>query len=106
MALADTSKALGAVTETLKARIAAFSGIADVSIGRPDETKGTSGSDARINLFLYEIHIDEHLRNTPLNEGEKPPLWLVLKYLVTAFHQDDSSNNISAHKHLGAAMRA
>ena len=107
MALADTSKALGAVTETLKARIAKFSGIADVSIGRPDETKGTLGlGDARINLFLYEIHLDEHLRNTPLNEGEKPPLWLVLKYLVTAFHQDDSSNNIAAHKHLGAAMRA
>lgn len=107
MALADTSKAIGAVTETLKSRIAFYSDIADVSIGRPDETTGTTGlGDARINLFLYEIHLDEHLKNTPLNEGEKPPMWLVLKYLVTAFHQDDSSNNVAAHKHLGAAMRA
>jgi hypothetical protein len=107
MALADTSKAIGVVTETLKSRIARLSDIADVSIGRPDETKGTTGlGDARLNLFLYEIHLDEHLKNTPLNEGQKPPLWLVLKYLVTAFDQDKTSNNIAAHKHLGAAMRA
>jgi hypothetical protein len=107
MALADTSKAIGAVTETLKSRIATFSQIPDVSIGRPDENKTMSGTGgARINLFLYEIHLDEHLKNTPLNEGDKPPLWLVLKYLVTAFHGNDSSNNVDAHKHLGAAMRA
>jgi hypothetical protein len=107
MALVDTSKAIGAVTETLKSRIAAFSQIPDVSIGRPDENKTMTGTGgARINLFLYEIHLDEHLKNTPLDEGQKPPLWLVLKYLVTAFHGDDSSNNVDAHKHLGAAMRA
>lgn len=52
------------------------------------------------------MHIDEHLKNTPLNEGEKPPLWLVLKYMVTAFNGDTSSNDIAAHKTLGAAMRA
>ena len=107
MALADTYMAIGAVTDALKTRIAYFSNIADISIGRPDETSSSSGAgSARLNLFLYEIHLDENLKNTPLNEGEQPPLWLVLKYLVSAFNGETKSNDVDAHKHLGAAMRA
>lgn len=100
--------AIGAVTETLKSRIATLAGIPDISIGRPDESKDSPAGGvggARLNLFLYEIHLDEHLKNTPLNEGEKPPLWLVLKYMVTAFNTE-ASNDVAAQKSLGAAMLA
>lgn len=106
MALTDTYMAISAVTDTLKDRISTFSNTPDVTVGRPDESKGAIAGDAHINLFLYEIHLDEHLKNTPLNECEKPPLWLVLKYLVTAFNGNEKSNDIVAHKYLGAAMRA
>lgn len=69
MSLAATSKAIGAVTEALKVRLDARTGTT-VSVGRLDQS---SGSNAHLNLFLYEIAFDPHLKNTPLNEGEKPP---------------------------------
>jgi len=103
MALADTKNAIGAVTDLLKTRIISFSGIPDVTVGRPDKSTGT---DKHLNLFLYEIDFDPFLKNTPLNEGEKPPIWMVLKYLLTAFNGLDDSDSAEAHKHLGAAIRA
>jgi len=102
MALADTSRAIGAVSAALKARIDTISGI-NVSVGRPSET--VSGQP-HLNLFLYEISFDPYLKNTPLNEGEKPPLWMVLKYLLTAFEAPEESDSEKAHEHMGAALRA
>ena len=102
MALADTSSAIGAVSALLKARIDAISAIS-TSIGRPSDTASTN---PHLNLFLYEINFDPHLKNTPLNEGEKAPLWLVLKYLLTAFETATDSDSEKAHEHLGAAIRA
>jgi len=103
MALANTVDAIGAVTELLKTRIAQFTGTPDISVGRPD--KATSGNP-HINLFLYEITFDPFLKNTSLNEGEKAPIWMVLKYLMTAFHGTDDSDSADAHKHLGAGIQA
>ncbi|HEV7642866.1 MAG TPA: Pvc16 family protein [Pyrinomonadaceae bacterium] len=102
MALADTSKAIGAVSALLKARIDAISTIT-TSIGRPS---GGANSNPHLNLFLYEITFDPYLKNTSLNEGEKPPLWLVLKYLLTAFESAADSDSERAHEHLGVALRA
>ena len=102
MSLAATSKAIGAVTEALKVRLDARTGTT-VSVGRLDQS---SGSNAHLNLFLYEIAFDPHLKNTPLNEGEKPPVWLVLKYLLTAFESTSVSDSAKAHEILGAAIRA
>jgi hypothetical protein len=102
MALAETSKAIGAVSLLLKSRIDAISTIS-TSIGRPSDTASTN---PHLNLFLYEISFDPHLKNTPLNEGEKPPLWVVLKYLLTAFESATDSDSEKAHEHLGAALRA
>ena len=102
MALADTSRAIGAVSLALKQRIDTISGIT-VSVGRPS-TPATS--NPHINLFLYEISFDPYLKNTPLNEGERPPLWVVLKYLLTAFEAAEDSDSEKAHEHLGAALRA
>jgi len=103
MALADTQDAIGAVTDLLKTRIADLSGIPDISTGRPEKS---TGNNDHLNLFLYEIGFDPFLKNTPLNEGERPPIWMVLKYLLTAFHSTDDSDSIQAHKNLGAAIRA
>lgn len=102
MALIDTSQAIGAVSSLLKERIDAISGLT-TSVGRPSETTDTA---PHLNLFLYEIHLDEHLKNTPLNEGETPPLWLVLKYLLTAYETAKDSDSENAHLHLGAGLRA
>jgi hypothetical protein len=102
MALADTSRAIGAVSLALKERIDTISGIT-VSVGRPS-TPATS--NPHINLFLYEVSFDPYLKNTPLNEGERPPLWVVLKYLLTAFEAAEDSDSEKAHEHLGAALRA
>jgi hypothetical protein len=103
MALVNTADAIGAVTDLLKTRIAHFSDIPDIYVGRPDKS---TGDTKHINLFLYEIGFDPFLKNTPLNEGEKTPIWMVLKYLLTAFHGKDDSDSVDAHKHLGAAIRA
>lgn len=102
MALADTTRAIGAVSLALKKRIDKISNIATF-IGRPSETRNTN---PHLNLFLYEISFDPHLKNRPLNEGEKPPLWVVLKYLLTAFESATDSDSEIAHLHLGAALRA
>jgi hypothetical protein len=102
MALADTSRAIGAVSLALKERIDSISGIS-VSVGRPSQP---ASSNPHLNLFLYEVSFDPYLKNTPLNEGERPPLWMVLKYLLTAFEAAEDSDSEKAHEHLGAALRA
>lgn len=85
MALADTKDAIGAVTDVLKERLG-FRTNMDVTVGRPEP--GTGNTVKRLNLFLYEVHFDAGLKNVPLDEGQRPPLWLVLKYLLTAFDDD------------------
>jgi hypothetical protein len=104
MPLVDTSRAIGAVTAVLKERLESpNTGVGKpVSVGRLDQS---SGADEHLNLFLYEIVFDPHLKNTPLNEGEKPPAWLVLKYLLTAFESTKESDSAKAHKLLGSAIR-
>jgi hypothetical protein len=102
MALADTTRAIGAVSSALKERIDAISTVTTF-VARPSDTSSTN---PHLNLFLYEISFDPYLKNTPLNEGEKPPLWIVLKYLLTAFESATDSDSEDAHFHLGAALRA
>ena len=56
-------------------------------------------------LFLYRIGIDGNLRNRPLDEGQAPPVWLVLHYLLTAFDGPESDSTV-AHKLLSRGMLA
>lgn len=102
MPLADSANAIGAVTRALKERIDRRTG-KSVSVGRLDQS---TGNGEHLNLFLYEVAFDPHLKNTPLNEGEKPPAWLVLKYLLTAFESKEESDTERAHDILGTAIRA
>jgi hypothetical protein len=91
------------VSKVLEINFAKFTEIHDINVGRPQQA---SEKGANINIFLYEISFDPFLKNTPLNEGERPPLWLVLKYLVTVFFADKLSDSIDAHKMLGKVIRA
>lgn len=103
MALADSGRAIGAVTRLLQDHLIRRS--FDVSIGKPEDAASNNAS-AKLNLFLYETGFDPHLRNHPLHPNEPAPLWLVLRYLLTAFDDDEDSDSASAHELLGRGMSA
>ena len=101
MALGDTGKAIGATTEALRSRLQDRASVT-TKVGRPDE-----GTDApRLNLFLYEIAFDASLKNVPLDDGQPAPLWLVLKYMMTAFDTTNDSDTVPAYELLGEGVRA
>lgn len=102
MALADTGEAIGAVTELLQDQLGIKMGV-DITVGRPELQTGNTGSI--LNLFLYEIQFDGNLKNFSLDERMPTPLWLVLKYLITAFDNGES-DTLEAHKILGRGLRA
>jgi hypothetical protein len=100
MALVDTGKAIGAVANLLIARL---SSVVPVSVGRPEQVPRDG---PRLNLFLYESQFDATLRNYPLDEGQPPPLWLVLHFLMTAFDAANESDSPDALEVLGQGLRA
>ncbi|WP_028628092.1 Pvc16 family protein [Metapseudomonas resinovorans] len=103
MALADSGKAIGAVTRLLQDHLIRRG--FDVSIGKPEDAANVN-SNEKLNLFLYETAFDPQLRNLSLRDGEPPPLWLVLKFLLTAFDIGESSDTAAAHDLLGQGMAA
>lgn len=105
MALANSTQAIGAVTKAIADRLKARTTL-DVSVGRPEPPSSTAAGK-RLNLFLYEIQFDGCLKNVPLDEGQRPPLWLVLKYLLTGFDQDGkTTETFDAYDNLGAGIAA
>src|SRR4051812_9554477 len=106
MPLAETGGALGAVTEVLRARLLARLGaiLTDVTVGRP-EPNGLL-NNPRLNLFLFEIQFDGHLKNIALEDSGPSPLWLVARYLLTAFDEFGDSDSLEAHALLGEGIRA
>lgn len=102
MALADSGRAIGAVTQLLHDRLMTGAGtlISDVTVGRP-EPGLNQPSLARLNLFLYEVIFDGSLRNVSLEEDQPPPLWLALRYMLTAFDTQGESDTVEAHAILG-----
>ncbi|HEX3140740.1 MAG TPA: DUF4255 domain-containing protein [Rhizobacter sp.] len=107
MSLAASSEAIGAVSELLKVQLAARTGINAVAVGRPEDASKAAvvGGGGSFNLFLYRIGIDSNLRNRPLDEGQAPPVWLVLYYLLTAFDGPESDSSV-AHRLLSRGMLA
>jgi Pvc16 N-terminal domain len=105
MALADSKEAIGAVTQMLQAKLIAQTGV-NVSIGRPDLAATSNADGAKLNLFLYQIAFDPHLRNFSLDDGQPAPLWTVLHYLITPFDASRDSDSIAAHKLLGGGLTA
>jgi hypothetical protein len=105
--LADSSRAIGAVTGLLAGRLELLTGD-NVTIGRPEppSTNGGGLGNPRLNLFLYESVLDPNLRNTPLDEGQDAPLWLTLRYLMTPFDENGESDTAGAYRVLGEGLRA
>lgn len=103
MALADSGRAIGAVTRLLQDHLIRRG--FDVSVGKPEDA-ADSNTNAKLNLFLYETAFDATLRNQPLQDGRPPPLWLVLKFLLTAFDVGENSDTAAAHELLGRGMAA
>ncbi|NKI92170.1 DUF4255 domain-containing protein [Rhizobacter sp. SG703] len=108
MSLAASQEAIGAVSELLKVQLAVRTGINAVAVGRPEEASKAASSGAggsSFNLFLYRVGIDGNLRNRALDDGQSPPVWLVLHYLLTAFDGTDSDSAL-AHRLLSRGMVA
>lgn len=104
MALADSREAIGAVSELLKSQLTIATTASTVEIGRPEEV--SSSNCPKFNIFLYEIDFDGQLRNYPLDEGQRAPLWMVLRYLLTAFDDGKESDSSDAHKLMGEGLLA
>lgn len=97
--------ALATVTATLRNLLSSVT--PTVTTQAPSIARnGISGE--QINIFLYSIHYASALRNSPMpgrsrdGEAAHPPLALVLKYLVTAYGQND--DDISGQQLMGNAM--
>ncbi|MGZ5892692.1 MAG: DUF4255 domain-containing protein, partial [Caldimonas sp.] len=96
-----SSEAIGATSELLRTRLTSALNNLPVTINRPE---AASGGQRSLNLFLYGVGIDPHLRNEPLDRGQVPPLWLSLHYLLTAFDDSGESDSSAAHRLLGQGM--
>jgi hypothetical protein len=102
MAIADSVEAIGAATELLQSRLEDATKVS-VDVGRPEAA--AAGSGRKLNLFLYKVAFDPHLKNHPLDEGQEPPLWVVLHYLLTAFDSKESDSAL-AHRLLSRGLAA
>ncbi|MES9852178.1 MAG: Pvc16 family protein [Candidatus Thiodiazotropha sp. L084R] len=105
MALVDSRNAIGALGELLQGQLLTNTSIPSVDVGRVASAV-QQGSGPKFNLFLYQLSIDAHLRNHPLDEGQSDPLWMIAHYLLTAFDINNDSDTIEAHEYLGAGMLA
>ena len=104
MALADSRDAIGAVGQMLQAQLTAGTSVGIIDVGRVEAAAG--GDGPKFNLFLYQIDVDGFLRNTPMDAGQRAPIWLALRYLLTAFDTGRDSDSVDAHRLLGEGMLA
>jgi hypothetical protein len=103
MALVKTSQAIGGVTRLLVEHLVRRTSL-QIKIGRPEDSSSVTTST--LNLFLYETVFDPSLKNQPLSDGQRPPLWLTLKYLLTGFDEGGHSDTELAHDVLGQGLSA
>jgi hypothetical protein len=103
MARVDSQRAIGAVTRLLRDHLIRRG--FDVSVGKPEQATAAD-TTAKLNLFLYEMDFDGSLRNHRLDGEGPPPLWLVLRYLLTAFDDQEQSDSPAAHELLGQGLVA
>ncbi|MFW9918571.1 MAG: Pvc16 family protein [Candidatus Thorarchaeota archaeon] len=96
MSLKESSKAIGAITKFL---VGILDGVTelDVVLGFP-----RTEPESNLYLLLYEIVFDSGLKNVPLDKNQSPPIWLVLKYVLTAY---DGRADYKAYYDLGNAIR-
>jgi len=103
MTVSASKDAIGEVSEFLRTRIGMHAGIT-VGVGRPEALPSETGP--KLNLFLFQIELDPHLKNVSLDEGQAPPLWMVLRYLLTAVDETHETDSVKAHRILGRGLAA
>ena len=97
--------ALATVTATLQNLL---SDVTSAVTTQPPSTARNGGTGEQINIFLYSTHYNTAFSNSPMpgetRDGEwaYPPLALVLKYLITAYGQND--DDISGQQLMGQTM--
>jgi hypothetical protein len=104
MALSQSREAIGVISQMLATQLQLATKDA-VLVGRPEDAISGNAAGDKLNLFLYQIDFDGQLRNYPLDTGQSPPLWIVLRYLLTAFNGKDS-DTADAHRLLGKGLTA
>lgn len=112
MALADTGLAVGSVSRFLESLLTSalsnvppYHTVITVQRPQPDPPNGNTAAHARLNLFLYEMELDAAMRNVPLTPGVPAPLWVVLRYVMTAFDLAGESDTADSHDVLGMGMQ-
>ena len=104
MALADSNRAIGAVTRLLIDHVGRRTTL-NVTARHP-RAAAASDANPKLNLFLFETAYDPHLKNISLTNGDPAPLWLTLRYALTAFDTDGASDTADAHDLIGRGMAA
>ena len=104
MALADSNRAIGAVTRLLIDHIGRRTSL-NITARHP-RAAAASDSNPKLNLFLFETTYDPTLKNFSLTNGDPAPLWLVLRYALTAFDTDGASDTADAHELIGRGLAA
>jgi len=105
MSLAESKNAIGAVSSLIERQLGAETSV-EVKVGHLEKAAKLDTNAPKFNLFLYQVDIDASLRNIPLDAGQKTPIWLVLRYLLTAFDDKEESDSVAAHMLLGKGMLA
>jgi hypothetical protein len=106
MPLNATRNAIGELTRRLATQLAARTDATTVDVGRPERSALFGDAGPKLNLFLYAFRHDAHMRNTPLDRGQDVPIWLCLKFLMTAVDTDRDSDSSAALDLLGQGMLA
>jgi len=106
MPLNATRNAIGELTRKLATQLASRTDATTVDVGRPEQSALFGDAGPKLNLFLYALHHDAHMRNTPLDRGQEAPMWLCLKFLLTAVDTDRDSDSSAALDLLGQGMLA
>lgn len=102
MPLSSTHEAIGAVSEAIRSQLELRTSLL-VTVSRP-EVAADGNAVPKLNLFLYQVDFDPHLKNHSLDDGQPPPLWLVLRYLITAYDRGHDSDTVEAHRLLARGL--
>jgi hypothetical protein len=106
MPLGETRNAIGELTRVLADQLTARTDATTVEIGRPESAALFGDAGPKLSLFLYAFQHDAYMRNTQLDRGQDAPIWLCVKFLMTAVDTERDSDSSAALDLLGQGMLA
>ena len=106
MPLSESRNAIGAVAGHLATQLTQLTDANTVDVGRPEQAAGFGDPGPKLNLFCYAFTHDASMRNIPLDRGQEAPIWLCLKFLMTAIDSGRQTDSEDALELLGQGMLA